>query len=65
MHTNDYFLECYVRDVLDEARAAAARAALVPHRVPAVRPRIAAMRSAVRSFFARATPSPRLASRPR
>jgi hypothetical protein len=65
MHTHDYVLECHVRHVLDEARAAAARAALIPRRAPTLRPMITATLSAVRTLCARATSPHRLAPRPR
>ena len=53
MDINEYFLEFHARTLLEEARAARARAALVPS-PPSARPSLAAMVAAARALFTRA-----------
>jgi hypothetical protein len=70
MQINDYFLECHARYVLDEARAAAARAALIPRGAPRARPALGALLAAARTLCAsarspRSLPAPAPAASPK
>jgi hypothetical protein len=64
MDFNEYYMEWYVRDLLESARAAARREAMAGPRAPIVRPALAACRAALRAFYVRWSSAASTGSKP-